>query len=116
MSIVAIGLLTLWVVLYQYSDPDTHLGSLFGNAIADWSGSVSFETVNGGITLELPDDLSADVKGETVNGSIETDFPLAVKGRFSSRRLSGTIGAGGRELRLATVNGSIRLRRAGASS
>ena len=40
LSIVAIGLLTLWIVLYQYSDPATHLGSFFGNAIADWSGSV----------------------------------------------------------------------------
>jgi hypothetical protein len=40
LSIVAIGLLTLWIVLYKYSDPNTHLGSFFGNAIADWSGSV----------------------------------------------------------------------------
>jgi hypothetical protein len=40
LSIVAIGLLTLWIVLYCYSDPTTHLGSFFGNAIADWSGSV----------------------------------------------------------------------------
>jgi hypothetical protein len=79
---------------------------------ADWSGSVSFATVNGGINLALPDDLSADVKAETVNGSIETDFPLTVKGKFSSRRLSGRVGSGGRELKLETVNGSIRLRRA----
>jgi len=34
------ALLGLWIVLYQYSDPNTHLGSFFGNAIADWSGSV----------------------------------------------------------------------------
>ena len=40
LSIVAIGLLTLWIVLYHYSDPATHLGSFFGNAMADWSGSV----------------------------------------------------------------------------
>jgi len=40
LSIVAIGLLTLWIVLYRHSDPATHLGSFFGNAIADWSGSV----------------------------------------------------------------------------
>jgi hypothetical protein len=40
LSIVAIGLLTLWIVLYCCSDPSTHLGSFFGNAIADWSGSV----------------------------------------------------------------------------
>jgi len=40
LSIVAVGLLTLWIVLYCCSDPTTHLGSFFGNAIADWSGSV----------------------------------------------------------------------------
>jgi hypothetical protein len=40
LSIVAIALLTLWIILYSYSDPTTHLGSFFGNAIADWSGSV----------------------------------------------------------------------------
>jgi putative Mn2+ efflux pump MntP len=27
-------------VLYIYADPSTHLGSFFGNAIADWSGVV----------------------------------------------------------------------------
>lgn len=40
LTLVAVGLLTLWIILYQYSDPATHLGSFFGNAIADWSGSV----------------------------------------------------------------------------
>jgi hypothetical protein len=40
LSIVAVGLLALWIALYCYSDPATHLGSFFGNAIADWSGSV----------------------------------------------------------------------------
>jgi hypothetical protein len=40
LSIVAVGLLVLWIVLYCYSDPVTHLGSFFGNGIADWSGSV----------------------------------------------------------------------------
>ena len=40
LTIVAVGLLALWIALYCYSDPATHLGSFFGNAIADWSGSV----------------------------------------------------------------------------
>ena len=40
MSIVAIALLIIWVVGYAYSDDSTHLGSFFGNAIADWTGSV----------------------------------------------------------------------------
>lgn len=40
LSLVSLGLLTLWIVLYSLSDPNTHWGSFFGNAIADWSGSV----------------------------------------------------------------------------
>src|ERR1700744_5679716 len=40
LSIAAITLLVLWIVLYSRSDPGTHWGSFFGNAIADWSGSV----------------------------------------------------------------------------
>ncbi len=40
LSLVAIGLLIVWVIGYRLLDPSTHLGVFFGNAIADWSGSV----------------------------------------------------------------------------
>ena len=40
LSLVAIGLLIVWVIGYRLLDPKTHLGAFFGNAIADWSGSV----------------------------------------------------------------------------
>jgi membrane protease YdiL (CAAX protease family) len=40
LSLVAIVLLIVWIVGYQFLDPKTHLGAFFGNAIADWSGSV----------------------------------------------------------------------------
>ena len=40
LSIVSIAILLLWICLYIFSDPSTHLGSFFGNAIADWSGVV----------------------------------------------------------------------------
>ncbi len=33
-------LLAAWIVLYCISDPSTHWGSFFGNAIADWTGVV----------------------------------------------------------------------------
>ena len=32
--------MTVWIVLYRIWSPTTHLGSFFGNAIADWSGVV----------------------------------------------------------------------------
>src|SRR5882757_422710 len=40
LSMVAILLLATWICGYCFLDPKTHLGSFFGNAIADWSGSV----------------------------------------------------------------------------
>jgi DUF4097 and DUF4098 domain-containing protein YvlB len=78
---------------------------------ADWDGRLEFETVNGSITVELPDGIGADVTARTINGAIETDFPLTVSGRFSHRSLSGSIGGGGDEISLVTVNGSVSLLR-----
>jgi len=78
---------------------------------ANWTNDLEFSTVNGGITLILPGKLDTDVRASTVNGDIETDWPLTISGRFSNRRIRGTIGAGGRGLNLSTVNGEIRLKK-----
>jgi hypothetical protein len=40
LSIAAVSILISWIVLYSISDPSTHIGSFFGNAIADWAGVV----------------------------------------------------------------------------
>jgi hypothetical protein len=74
------------------------------------TGDLAFETVNGSVTLEMPAGLHADFRGSTVNGRIDSDFPILVTGQVSRRSLRGTIGDGGPELRVSTVNGSIRLR------
>ena len=78
---------------------------------ADWSEEADFRTVNGGITLTFPGALNAEVRAQTVNGDIESDWPVTVRGRFGPKRVTGTIGTGGRTLHLETVNGSIRLRK-----
>jgi hypothetical protein len=38
LSLAALAVVVLLIVLYSRSDPATHLGSFFGNAIADWTG------------------------------------------------------------------------------
>ena len=40
LSVAATSVLLLWILLYTVSKPSTHLGSFFGNAIADWTGLV----------------------------------------------------------------------------
>jgi len=38
LSIASLAVVILLIVLYRHSNQDTHLGSFFGNAIADWTG------------------------------------------------------------------------------
>ena len=40
LTIAAVLILLAWVLLYVFSNPSTHIGSFFGNAIADWTGTV----------------------------------------------------------------------------
>jgi len=95
-----------------YAEAETVNGSIVASlGRANWSDGLAFSTVNGGITLDLPANLSTEVRASTVNGDIQSDFPLMVTGKLGPRRVSGTIGSGGRQLQLSTVNGSIRLRK-----
>jgi len=89
---------------------ETVNGSVTATLHGQGTAPLRFKTVNGGVTLSVPKDLSADLEAETVNGDIETDFPITVTGRINRRHLDGRIGAGGRSLKIETVNGSIRLR------
>lgn len=80
---------------------------------ASWDGTLEFQTVNGSIDVGLPADANARVVAQTVNGDLHSDFPVTVQGRFGPKKFEGTIGSGGRDLRLETVNGRISLRRSG---
>lgn len=86
-----------------------------GNIVASVTGlarhAMAFHTVNGSIDLTLSGAASAQVSAHTVNGSMNTDFPITVKGEFGNRSLSGSIGSGGPEIKMNTVNGSVRLHR-----
>ncbi len=97
------------------AEASTVNGSVYASfGRADWSRELDFSTVNGSVTVEMPNGTNAHVSANTVNGSLESDFPLTITGRFGNRRMRGTIGSGdGGELSLSTVNGSIKLRRRG---
>lgn len=76
---------------------------------SNWTEPLAFTTVNGGIDLTIPAGVNADVHASTVNGGLSTEFPLTVSGRWGPKSINGRIGTGGRELKLSTVNGGIRL-------
>ncbi len=78
---------------------------------ADWPGTLHLATVNGRIELEVAGDLNAEVSTNSVNGNVQSDFPITIAGRMRRGSLHGTIGRGGRELELTTVNGDMELRK-----
>src|SRR6266511_3146399 len=75
------------------------------------AGAWSLRSGDGGITLRLPDDLSADLDAHTGDGNIDLDLQVTVSGTISSSTVRGKLGAGGPPLKVQTGDGSIHLRR-----
>jgi hypothetical protein len=42
LSLIVAAILSSLLVLYSRADPSTHWGSFFGNAVADWTGTLVF--------------------------------------------------------------------------
>jgi DUF4097 and DUF4098 domain-containing protein YvlB len=74
----------------------------------DWE----ITTGDGGVSLYLPSDFSAELDAHTGDGAIRNDLNLSSAGsREGDRRtVRGRLGSGGRQLRIRTGDGSIRLR------
>jgi hypothetical protein len=85
-------------------------GSIDARLDLEGDGDISLKTINGSVTAELPASLDGDVQLSTVNGSVSSDFALESVGR---KQLHGTIGEGGRDVLLKTVNGRVTLKRRG---
>jgi hypothetical protein len=84
-------------------------GSVVARMGAVGTENLHFTTVNGSVTVELPAALDADLDLSTVNGRLTSDYPMTVEGRIDPRHMRATIGKGGRQLKVSTVNGSVRL-------
>lgn len=84
---------------------DARMASLQGD------DDMNFKTVNGSVSIYVPARFDANFRFDTVHGGIESDFPMTLSGRWGPRHASGTIGAGGRDVRASSVNGSIELRK-----
>lgn len=91
-------------------------GSIRATVMNDSAGDIKLTTVNGSVRLTLPDDVNAAVSARTVNGGIASDFAeIEIKRRWGPRSAEGTLGRGGSEMELSTVNGAIKIQRHGSS-
>jgi hypothetical protein len=90
------------------------------------AGASSFKSVNGALDVYFQPGLNADLLFKTFNGQIFSDFDVAPRatpieserknGRYvyrSNRLQGGSTGRGGPQLSFDTLNGNVRLHRAG---
>jgi len=96
---------------------DVGLSTVNGSIEAEFSRledqqRVNVETVNGRVSIDLPENADADISADTLNGGINaSDFGLKTEKGFVGSDLNGKIGNGGARLNIDTVNGSIKIRR-----
>ncbi|HSE36581.1 MAG TPA: DUF4097 family beta strand repeat-containing protein [Blastocatellia bacterium] len=86
-------------------------GSIKASLLEASDRGMEFESTNGGIDLTVPPGFEADLEAATVHGTINIEDSLGVeveKG-IVGQKARGEIGQGGERLKLATVNGNIRL-------
>ena len=68
-------------------------------------------SVNGGVEIGLPSNTNANIDVRSVNGGIDSDLPITVVGEMKRGQLQGTIGSGGPQITISSVNGGVVLRR-----
>jgi len=69
---------------------------------------VRCEMTNGHVSIALPADTKATINANLVNGDVQTDKLNVAVREQTNRRLSGTIGGGGPDIRVEMVNGDVR--------
>ncbi|HEX5133474.1 MAG TPA: DUF4097 family beta strand repeat-containing protein [Candidatus Krumholzibacteria bacterium] len=76
-------------------------------------GSIKLHSVNGTVELSVPKDASARVSASTLHGSIRGTGDIRAEKNYVGSSLSSVFGKGEGRISLDTVNGNIRIYRAG---
>jgi DUF4097 and DUF4098 domain-containing protein YvlB len=94
---------------------ETVSGSVSYTGTVDPTGTYTFKTNSGRITLAVPPDIGATVSLETFNGNVDSDFPVTL-GSGTNRighdsKFEFKIGSGRARIILETFSGNIRIQR-----
>jgi hypothetical protein len=93
---------------------ETHNGGLTVSLAGQrWDGEgLDVETMNGGVTIDIPDGYNGQLETRTVNGGVRFDYPMTVVGDLTARNgINATLGSGGPPVRVRTTNGGLRVQR-----
>jgi DUF4097 and DUF4098 domain-containing protein YvlB len=97
---------------------EANLSSVNGSVNASFvelKSDVALKSVNGGVTIAVPQETDAHISASSSNGGISTDFALQAKSHFPvGKNLDAKLGKGGPAIKMSSVNGAIRINRSTA--
>lgn len=94
-------------------ESDVHAESMNGDIDVSTTGGASLRTMNGAITVRLPEKLDADVEASTMNGRIAASFPMTIDTLpmgIGPKTGRARLGKGGARIEAKTMNGDVVLR------
>ncbi len=74
-------------------------------------GRYELKSHSGEIEMVLPSNAAFDLEASTFSGDIESDFEIMVSGKFSKKKIQGTVNGGGAVVILNTFSGDIDLKK-----
>ncbi len=90
----------------------TTTGAISATLLDDLVTGCDLTSLNGSITLVMPEQHSARVNANTARGVVRTDLPIAVGRGIQKRRLlHGTLGTGNTAVSMNSMNGDIWIQR-----
>ena len=93
----------------------SHSGDVTFNGTIYDDGRYNFESFNGSVLLTIPSNANFTLIATTFNGSIETDFPITIPPGTTQtsrpKRLQGTHGNGGAQIKLNGFSADIKLKK-----
>lgn len=109
---ISIGLTNGGVALAQITG-NTFVALVNGNIDASLTlspqGTCDMSTVNGTVSLQIPQNTSAQFSAEVVNGSISTTGLIIHDAATTPKSVRGRLASGEGKIALRTVNGNIRV-------
>ena len=102
----------------SYARASTHEGDIHARiGRTDWTGPLPFDSANGDITVELPENAHTDIDLHVeANGHLQSVIDLRRRSREKGERFRGTLGRGGRLLAIHTKDGNITITHLGDQS
>lgn len=84
-------------------------GSITYQGSIEAASKYEMKSHSGDIELFLPAASAFDIEAKTFSGDIETDFEISVSGKFSKKKITGTVNGGGAVVILSTFSGDITI-------